>query len=62
MPGILPKRLRPDRGKIDMEDEEAVRCWTKHLEVSETDLQLAVEKVGNSAAAVRKQLGIRAEN
>jgi hypothetical protein len=45
-----------DRSRIDLAESHAVRCWTRHLGVSRTDLEQAVEKVGNSAAAVRKQL------
>jgi hypothetical protein len=35
-----------------------VRYWTKHLNVSKEELQKASEKVGNSAAAVRKELAV----
>jgi len=34
-----------------------VKYWTKHLGVTQDELQRAVDKVGNSAAAVRKELG-----
>jgi hypothetical protein len=37
-----------------------VKYWTKALGVTSEELQKAVEKVGNSVAAVRKQLGVRA--
>ena len=47
----------PDRSKIAMDQDHEVRYWTKHLGVSREDLQRAVDKIGNSAAAVRKQLG-----
>lgn len=33
-----------------------VKYWTKELGVSKEELQKAVNKVGNSAAAVRKEL------
>jgi 3-oxoacyl-[acyl-carrier-protein] synthase III len=33
------------------------RYWTKHLGVSKEELQRVVDKVGNSAAAVKKELG-----
>jgi len=33
-----------------------VQYWTKHLKVSKEQLQKAVDKVGNAAAAVRKEL------
>jgi predicted double-glycine peptidase len=45
-----------DRGKINMHQPHEVKYWTRELGVSPEDLQRAVEKVGNSAAAVRKQL------
>jgi hypothetical protein len=35
-----------------------VKYWTKHLGVSREQLEKAVGKVGNSAAAVRKELGL----
>jgi hypothetical protein len=50
-------RVRPDRSKINMSEDYEVRYWTKHLNVSREVLQCAVDKVGNSAAAVRKELG-----
>jgi Protein of unknown function (DUF3606) len=34
-----------------------VHCWTKHLNVSKEKLQKAIEKVGNSTAAVRNEFG-----
>lgn len=52
----LSKRGQPDRSKIAMGEEHEVRYWTKHLGVSKEELQKAVDKVGNSSAAVRKQL------
>ncbi len=47
-----------DRSKINMHEHREVKCWIKRLGVSSEELQQAVEKVGNSAAAVRKQLGL----
>ncbi|MCX7318826.1 MAG: DUF3606 domain-containing protein [Hyphomicrobiales bacterium] len=47
---------QPDRSKIAMHEEHEVRYWTKHLNVTKDQLQKAVDKVGNSAAAVRKEL------
>lgn len=45
-----------DRGKINMEAPHEVQYWARHLNVSKELLLRAVEKVGNSAAAVRKEL------
>jgi hypothetical protein len=57
MPDSLKKRGQPDRSKIAMQEEHEVRYWMRHLGVSKEELQKAVDKVGNSAATVRKQLG-----
>jgi hypothetical protein len=53
----LRKKTTPDRSKISMSEEHEVRYWTKHLGVTREELQEAVDKVGNAAAAVRKELG-----
>jgi hypothetical protein len=53
----LLKRGQPDRRLINMDEDHEVKYWTKHLAVSREELQRAVDKVGNSAAAVRKELG-----
>ena len=52
----LKNRGQQDRSKIAMNEEHEVRYWTKHLGVSKEQLQKAIDKVGNSAAAVRKEL------
>lgn len=46
-----------DRGKINLHEPDELHYWAKHLNVSKEALQKAVDKVGNSAAAVRKELG-----
>jgi hypothetical protein len=54
----LTKREQPDRSKINMSEDFEVKYWLKALGISRNELQRAVEKVGNSAAAVRKELGV----
>jgi 3-oxoacyl-[acyl-carrier-protein] synthase III len=54
----LTKKDRRDRSKINMHEDFEVKYWTKELGVSKEQLQKAVDKVGNSAAAVRKELGV----
>jgi Protein of unknown function (DUF3606) len=54
----LTKRNQPDRSKINMHEDYEVKHWTKALGVTREELQKAVDKVGNSAAAVRKELGL----
>ena len=44
------------RNKIDMADPSQVRCLKKRLGISADDLLHAVGKVGNSIAAVSKEL------
>ena len=51
------KRGRPERNFINMHEEYELKYWIKHLGVSREELQRAVDKVGDSAAAVRKELG-----
>jgi len=49
------KLAAPDRSKISMENEAEVKYWSKHLGITRERLQ-SIEKVGNSAASVRKEL------
>jgi Protein of unknown function (DUF3606) len=56
------KTVRPIRVHIDMSDATHVRYWAKHFRISGEELQTAIDKVGNSASAVRKQLAISRQN
>jgi hypothetical protein len=49
-------RGQPDRSKINMSEDYEVKYWTRELGVTREELERVIEKVGNSAAAVRKQL------
>lgn len=55
----LTNRVQPDRSKINMHEDYEVKYWSHALGVSRETLQKAVDKVGNSAAAVRKELGLQ---
>jgi len=44
-----------------MSQPHEVQYWTRHLGVTKDELQRTVDKVGNSAAAVRKELGLLGE-
>jgi len=57
MTGALTNKTPPLRNHIAMNELLEVKYWTKHLGVTRDELQRAVDKVGNSAAAVRKELG-----
>jgi predicted RNA-binding protein YlqC (UPF0109 family) len=49
-------RGQPDRSKINMSEDYEVKHWTRELGVTREELARVIEKVGNSAAAVRKEL------
>jgi len=55
----LTKREAPERSKINMHASWEVKYWTRELDISKEELQGAVNKVGNSAATVRKELANR---
>jgi Protein of unknown function (DUF3606) len=57
VPTSLTKKPAPDRGRIDMNDADQVKYLCRHLGVSEEELLRAVDKVGNSISAVRKEIG-----
>jgi hypothetical protein len=57
VPASLTKKLAPDRARIDTSDADQVKYLCRHLGVSDEELLRAVDKVGNSTAAVRKELG-----
>jgi hypothetical protein len=52
----LTKRAMPDRSKITVTSENEVKYWAKHFGVTRQELERAIERVGNSAASVRKEL------
>jgi hypothetical protein len=52
----LTKRETPDRSKINLGKPGQAKRWAHALGISEQQLCKLIEKVGNSAAAVRKEL------
>jgi len=52
----LKKKGPADRSKINVHEDWEVKYWTKELGVDKAQLQKLVDKVGNSAAAVRQEL------
>jgi Protein of unknown function (DUF3606) len=50
------KHARPNRRSIDVTDAEALKYWSRALGIDKAGLVVVVQKVGNSAAAVRKEL------
>jgi Protein of unknown function (DUF3606) len=56
--GGLIKKVQPDRSKINLHEPYEIKYWSRALGVSKDELTKAVDKVGNSAAMVRKELGL----
>ena len=52
----LTKRGSPDRTRINMAEKHEVQYWTKKLGVSKEQLAAAIEKMGNTSAAVGREL------
>jgi hypothetical protein len=52
----LTKRVMPDRSKITVTSEDEIKYWIKHFGITREQLGRTVERVGNSAASVRKEL------
>ena len=52
----LTKKDQFERSKIDLHAPGQMKCWAHALGVSKEELRKVVDKVGNSAAAVRKEL------
>jgi Protein of unknown function (DUF3606) len=50
-------RGEPDRSRISLSEDYEVRYWTERLGVTKEQLAVAIDKVGNSADAVRRVLG-----
>ena len=50
---------QPIRNKIDLADPAQIRAWTRRLGIAADDLQRVAGKVGNSIAAVSKEIDFR---
>jgi predicted RNA-binding protein YlqC (UPF0109 family) len=53
---MIVKTVTRDRSKIMLDQEDEFKHWVRHFGVTKDELTRVVEKVGNSAAAVRKEL------
>jgi transposase-like protein len=49
----------PLRNKIDLAEPTQLRAWTRRLGMSADALKAVVDKVGNSVAAVTKELELQ---
>jgi 3-oxoacyl-[acyl-carrier-protein] synthase III len=58
----LTRKQSVDRSKIHLGSAAEVKSWAHRLKISPRELRSVVDKVGNSAAAVRKELAMEAAN
>ena len=49
----------PIRNKINLAEPVQVRAWTRRLDISPDALKAVVDKVGNSIAAVTKEVELQ---
>ncbi len=49
----------PIRNKIDLAEPVQVRAWSRRLDMSPDALKAVVDKVGNSVAAVTKEVELQ---
>jgi hypothetical protein len=54
--GRLIKKKTPRRSQINIDDPREAKYWAHTLGISNEQLCAVIEKVGNAAAAVRKEL------
>ncbi|WP_316167138.1 MULTISPECIES: DUF3606 domain-containing protein [unclassified Bradyrhizobium] len=50
------QKIQPSRNKLDMTDQAQVRVVTKRLKMSPGELTEMVERIGNSIAAITKEV------
>jgi hypothetical protein len=52
-------KYQPIRNKVDMADPAQVRAWIRRLGVPADQLKAIVQKVGNSVAAVTREVELQ---
>ena len=53
------KKGRPDRDRINIDEEYELRYWSEKLDISPEQIQSAVAKVGPMVKDVRDHLALR---
>jgi Protein of unknown function (DUF3606) len=51
----ITKPVQPVRNHIQPAD---IKCWARHWHVTDAQIRMTIEKMGNSVDAVRKELAI----
>jgi Protein of unknown function (DUF3606) len=54
---MKPNQPKPDRNRIDLTDSGIARRWSKQFGKSVEEIAAAIEKVGDNAQTVKKELG-----
>ena len=54
---MKPNQSKPDRNRIDLTDNSVARHWSKQFGKSVEEIAAAIEKVGDNAQTVKKELG-----
>lgn len=52
----LTKPENPDRSKIEIDNARQAKSWAHTLGVTKEELRCVIDKVGNSAALVRREI------
>lgn len=50
-------RCKLDRSRVDLNDRDVTRRWSKHFGKSIEEVAAAIAKVGENAQTVKKELG-----
>lgn len=55
----LSDKGQRSRSHIAVDDEENMHRWAKHFQISEEELRTTIDRIGNSASAVRKEISFK---
>lgn len=58
VPMKLSTSAKPNRVTIDLSDKAVARGWVRKLGKSKEEIAAAIEKVGNNAETVKRELGL----
>ena len=53
---MIASMQKADRSRVDISTKDLARRWRKHLDKSTKEIQTAIDKVGNNAESVIKEL------
>jgi hypothetical protein len=53
--------IKPDRASIDPSADSVVRHWAKKLGKTKEEIVAAINKVGNNAESIKRELGYQSD-